>query len=90
MFGVRVEGKTAPGPVLRMFHQFPFQRVHVHVVKFFASLLQTPHIEIAGGTAFDLPGGRSFVFFEGAEGLTFLLRFFNSPEGVNPDRALFE
>jgi hypothetical protein len=43
---IRVEGKTAPGPVLRVIDQFPFQRIHMHVVKFFDSLLQTPHVEI--------------------------------------------
>src|SRR5258708_37813576 len=44
---IRIERKTAPGPVLRVIDQFSFQRVHVHVVKFFDSLLQTPHVEIA-------------------------------------------
>ena len=29
-----------------MIDQLPFQWIHVHVVKFFHSLLQTPHIEI--------------------------------------------
>ncbi len=29
-----------------MIDQFSFQRIHVHVVKFFDSLLQTPNIEI--------------------------------------------
>jgi len=43
---VGVEGKTTPRPVLRMIDQFSFQRIHVHVVKLFDSLLQTPHIEI--------------------------------------------
>jgi hypothetical protein len=39
----------------------------------------------AGGAAFDLPGGRSFAGFEGAEGLTFLLGVGNSVDGVNRD-----
>ena len=43
---IRVEGKAAPRPVARMIDQFSFQRVHVHVVKFFDPLLQTPNIEI--------------------------------------------
>ena len=43
---IRVEGKAAPGPVLWMIDQFSFQRIHVHVVKLFDPLLQTPHVEI--------------------------------------------
>ena len=46
VFGIRVEGKTAPGPVLRVIDQLSVQRIHVHVVKFFDPLLQTPHVEI--------------------------------------------
>jgi hypothetical protein len=46
VLGIRVERKTAPGPVLRMIDQFSFQRIHVHVVEFFKSLLQTPDIEV--------------------------------------------
>ena len=46
VFDVRIEEKTAPRPVLGMIDQFPFQRVHVHVVEFFHSLFQTPYIEI--------------------------------------------
>jgi hypothetical protein len=73
VLGIRVERKTAPGPVLGMIDQFSFQRVHVHLVKFFDSLLQTPHIEIveaplpkarlrivvAGNDQIQLSGGRS-------------------------------
>ena len=29
-----------------MIDQFPFERIHVHVVQFFNSLLQTPNIKI--------------------------------------------
>ena len=46
VLGIRVERKTAPRPVFRMIDQFSFQRIHMHVVKFFDFLLQTPHIEI--------------------------------------------
>jgi hypothetical protein len=46
VLGIRVEGKTAPRPVFRVNDQFSFQRIHVHVVKFLDSLLQTPNIEI--------------------------------------------
>jgi hypothetical protein len=46
MFEFRVEGKTTPGPVLGMIDQFPFQRIHVHVEKFFNLLLETPHAEV--------------------------------------------
>lgn len=43
---IRVKRKAAPGPVAGMIDQFSFERIHVHVVKFFDSLLQTPNIEI--------------------------------------------
>jgi hypothetical protein len=49
---------------------------------------------LAGGEAFEaglifrVPA--SSRFFEGAEGLAFLLRVFNSAVGVNPDRPLSE
>lgn len=46
MFEIRVEGKTAPGPLLGVIDQFSFQRVHMHVVEFFNSLLQTPHVKV--------------------------------------------
>src|ERR1700680_4717928 len=46
VLGIRVERKTAPGPVLGMIDQFSFQRIHVHVVEFFDPLLQTPYVEI--------------------------------------------
>jgi hypothetical protein len=32
VLGIRVERKTAPGPVLGRIDQFSFQRIHVHVV----------------------------------------------------------
>src|ERR1700691_4282078 len=43
---IRITRKTAPGPVAGMIDQLPFQRIHVHVMKFFDSLPQTPHVEI--------------------------------------------
>jgi hypothetical protein len=43
---IRVERRTAPGPVFRVIDSFSFQRIHVHIVKFFDSLLQTLHVEI--------------------------------------------
>ena len=43
---IRVERKTAPGPILGMSDQFSFQWIHVHVMEFFDFLLQTPHVEI--------------------------------------------
>jgi hypothetical protein len=46
VFEIRVEGKTAPGPLLGVIDQFSFQRVHMHVVEFFNSLLQTPHVKV--------------------------------------------
>jgi len=46
LFGIGIEGKTAPGPLPGMIDQFSFQRVHVHVVEFLNSLLETPHIEV--------------------------------------------
>jgi hypothetical protein len=45
-FGIRVKRKTAPRPVLGVIDQFSLQRVHVHVVEFFYSLIQTPHIKV--------------------------------------------
>jgi hypothetical protein len=42
----RVEGKTAPRPVLRVGNQAALQRIHVHVLELFDFLLQTPHVEI--------------------------------------------
>jgi len=48
VFEIRVEGKTAPGPGFRVIDQFPFQRIHVHIVKFFDSLLQAPYVFLAG------------------------------------------
>jgi hypothetical protein len=48
VFVIRVEGKTAPRPVLGMIDQFSLQWVHVHVVKFFHPLLQAPHVILAG------------------------------------------
>jgi|HubBroStandDraft_6_1064221.scaffolds.fasta_scaffold49305_2 hypothetical protein len=39
---------------------------------------------------FDLPGGRSFAGFEGAEGLVFLPLIFNSIESVDSDQPLIE
>jgi len=43
---IRVERKTAPRPVFRVIDQFSFQRIHMHVVKFFDPPLQTPHVEV--------------------------------------------
>ena len=43
---IRVERKAAPGPIFGMIDQLSFQRIHVHVVKFFYPLLQAPHIKI--------------------------------------------
>jgi hypothetical protein len=39
---------------------------------------------------FDLPGGRSFAGFEGAEGLVFSPLIFNSIESVDSDQPLIE
>jgi hypothetical protein len=46
VFGFRIERKTAPGPVLGMIDQFSFQRIHLHVLELFDSLLQTPHVKV--------------------------------------------
>lgn len=43
---IPVERKATPRPVPRMVDQFSFQRVHMHVVQLFDSLLQAPYIEI--------------------------------------------
>jgi hypothetical protein len=40
-----------------MIDQFSLQRIHVHVVKFLDSLLQTPHVEIVE-PALPKPGQR--------------------------------
>ena len=44
--GIGVEGKTAPGPILRVIDQSSLQRIHVHVVKLLDSLLQAPDVEV--------------------------------------------
>lgn len=46
MFGIRVEGKAAPGPALGMGNLLSFQRIHVHLVHLLDSLFQASHIEI--------------------------------------------
>ena len=46
LLGFRVERKAAPRPVLRVGDQATFHWIHVHVVEFFNSLFQTPHVEI--------------------------------------------
>jgi hypothetical protein len=46
MLEIRVAGKTAPGPVLRVGDQATFQGIHVHVLELFDFLLQTPHVEV--------------------------------------------
>ena len=63
VFGIRVERKTAPGPVFRVIDQFSFQRVHMHVVELFDSLLQTPHIEVVK-PPLPKPGLRIFSNFK--------------------------
>src|SRR5579864_292707 len=42
----RVEGKTAPGPILGMRNKFSLQGIHVHILQFFDEFLLTPHVKI--------------------------------------------
>jgi hypothetical protein len=61
---IGVEGKTAPGPIFGMIDQFSFQRIHMHILKFFNSLLRTPHIEIAEAA---LPKARLWIVTTGKD-----------------------
>src|SRR5579864_5232644 len=42
----RVEGKTAPGPILGMRNKFSLHGIHVHILQFFDEFLLTPHVKI--------------------------------------------
>jgi len=42
----RVEGKTAPGPILGMRNKFSLQGIHVHILQFCDEFLLTPHVKI--------------------------------------------
>jgi len=43
---IRVKRKAASGPVFGVIDQSPLERIHMHVVQLFNSLLQTPNMEI--------------------------------------------
>jgi hypothetical protein len=45
-FLLRVKGKTAPGPVFRMSHQFSLEGIHVLVLMLLDQLGLTPDVEI--------------------------------------------
>jgi YD repeat-containing protein len=43
VFGIRVEGEDAPGPLPGVINQSPLQRIHVQLLD---SLFQAPHVEV--------------------------------------------
>ena len=45
-FEIGVKNKAVPGPAAWVLDPFSFERIHVHVVKFFNLLLETPDIEV--------------------------------------------
>jgi hypothetical protein len=63
MFLFGVETQTTPRPILRMNDEFSVQGMHVHVLKLFDFLLESPHVEVVE-PALPETGQRIFGVFE--------------------------